>query len=361
MHEEALNVASFAKRDCIGGVEEEIRKSNVELAQTRWEDGSVTPCRLCAPISPRLDPLIYGLPILCLISVLWTFWDPTWLRRHRAMIKAIDLRVTGRKAWINFQMGAWISRLVTSFLLVFDCVPHWWPGFIIVLELSLLLLSAYVIKVVHPPSVRLTQSGPQPPTPYATTMIPKPSNIQKTSLPPQPDDLFSSLSLSAGPTISQFRSNPIFGQTSPLRSAPSFGGAGPNPQEVMDWTPSPSVPLDPTSSRDSESTWLRPQRFFPPSEPTGLESLLEKTNLLDPGDEEQRPHLLLRQGNGRRQIDKKPDAMTTYLVALLVAVLMGSALLLRTGSWRLLQGEYVSTKSQNYSPGQNAWHYPFNS
>jgi Ima1 N-terminal domain len=56
-----------------------------------------------SPLHPNISvprPLIYGLPILCLISVLWTFWDPTWLRRHRAMIKAIDLRVTGRKAWI---------------------------------------------------------------------------------------------------------------------------------------------------------------------------------------------------------------------------------------------------------------------
>jgi hypothetical protein len=108
----------------------------------------------------------------------------------------------------------------------------------------------------------------------------------------------------------------------------------------MDWAPSPSVPLDPFSgatSSSSDSNWLRPQRFFAPSEPTGLESLLEKTNLLDPGDEEKQRQIRLREGNGRRQSDKN-DAMTTYLVALLVAVLLGSALLLRAGSWRLLQG-----------------------
>ena len=58
---------------------------------------AMSPLRASVTV-PR--PLIYSLPILCLLSVLWAFWDPAWLRRHRAMIKATELRVSGRRAWI---------------------------------------------------------------------------------------------------------------------------------------------------------------------------------------------------------------------------------------------------------------------
>lgn len=33
-------------------------------------------------------------------------------------------------------MAAWLSRVVTSFLLVFDCMPYWWPGILIALEIT---------------------------------------------------------------------------------------------------------------------------------------------------------------------------------------------------------------------------------
>lgn len=46
---------------------------------------------------------------------------------------------------------------------------------------------------------------------------------------------------------------------------------------MMDWTP--------VNSRDkvnqAKETWIRPQRFFPPEQPTGLEELFKKATKLD--------------------------------------------------------------------------------
>ena len=46
----------------------------------------------------------------------------------------------------------------------------------------------------------------------------------------------------------------------------------------MDWTPTSGGPKP---QPPSESFWLRPQRFFAPENPTGLEGLLERTGLGD--------------------------------------------------------------------------------
>jgi len=59
-------------------------------------------------------------------------------------------------------------------------------------------------------------------------------------------------------------------------------------ENAMDWTP--TVP-SPAKSRkilndDDDGSWLKPQRFFPPERPTGLESLFAGTKL---DDKDQRP------------------------------------------------------------------------
>jgi hypothetical protein len=58
--------------------------------------------------------------------------------------------------------------------------------------------------------------------------------------------------------------------------------------DAMDWTP--TIP-SPAKARkilndDDDGSWVRPQRFFPPERPTGLESLFASTKL---DDRDQRP------------------------------------------------------------------------
>jgi len=46
----------------------------------------------------------------------------------------------------------------------------------------------------------------------------------------------------------------------------------------MDWTPIHPPGTIPERVQDREG-WIRPQRFFPPEQPTGLEDLFEKAKL----------------------------------------------------------------------------------
>lgn len=45
----------------------------------------------------------------------------------------------------------------------------------------------------------------------------------------------------------------------------------------MDWTPT-----DPTGNQNTDDgSWMRPQRFFAPEKPTGLEDLLQRAHLVE--------------------------------------------------------------------------------
>lgn len=98
----------------------------------------------------------------------------------------------------------------------------------------------------------------------------------------EPDHL-ASLTLSSKPLISS--TNPIFGHPSLTSSAPSASPikVDESPDEdAMDWTPTnPSPVRGKKSVDDNDGAWLRPQRFFPPERPTGLESLFASTKLED--------------------------------------------------------------------------------
>lgn len=101
------------------------------------------------------------------------------------------------------------------------------------------------------------------------------------------------LSLSSQPIIAKPFHNPIFGVT-------SFAGTNTTPStpkddmmdvvkdidaDAMDWEPlSVSVssrhPPSKPSTQPAQEEWLiRPQVFFPPERPTGLEGLFERTRL----------------------------------------------------------------------------------
>lgn len=151
------------------------------------------------------------------------------------------------------------------------------------------------------------------PTPHSPTYPSKPSRLPAAPTF-DPDSLLAPLTLSHQPifTASQPAHNPIFGLSS-LGGAPS-SSSFPHPvspdamhvdiptptaaddDDAMDWSPSEPAPppaaagaapsfferVRQAAARTSdEDVWLRPQRFFPPEQPTGLEGLLARTGLAD--------------------------------------------------------------------------------
>jgi hypothetical protein len=145
------------------------------------------------------------------------------------------------------------------------------------------LCSLLVLRLQKPPSVRLIDASTHRRTHSPT---PTPSRgATPLTLPPQEPDLLVSLSLSSKPIITP--SNPIFGHPSlppSIISTPSRPSNLPD-EDAMDWTPtnpSSSVSKGKHRQEDDEDqhdrSLLRPQRFFPPEHPTGLEGLLAKTS-----------------------------------------------------------------------------------
>lgn len=109
-----------------------------------------------------------------------------------------------------------------------------------------------------------------------------------TKFPPmiEPDALLS-LSLSSKPVIPKSKS--VFGL--PSLQGPTPMPAGPSTKEdpaddEMDWTPTnPDASglngKRPAPTELDNKEWLRPQRFFAPEKPTGLEGLFENTRIQD--------------------------------------------------------------------------------
>lgn len=102
-------------------------------------------------------------------------------------------------------------------------------------------------------------------------------------------DLLASLTLSSNPLIPP--ANPVFGHSSFTPPIPASTTSQASPIKIdeilddnaMDWTPTNPSPVKVQRAVDDNGAWLRPQRFFPPERPTGLESLFANTKL-DDGD-----------------------------------------------------------------------------
>jgi len=151
--------------------------------------------------------------------------------------------------------------------------------------------SAYILRIQQPPAIRLvdtsahrfdkSRSGtpaPRSNTPRASTPV---ASKFPTMLPEH--DILSSLSLSSNPVISNPR--PVFGLPSLNGSKPSTRAQKEPNEDEMDWTPTNPESSTPTfgkrpATSDSEN-WLRPQKFFAPEKPTGLEGLLESARIQD--------------------------------------------------------------------------------
>ncbi|KAF9244549.1 Ima1 N-terminal domain-containing protein [Melanogaster broomeanus] len=256
----------------------------------------------------RAAPL---LPVLSLLSLFYTAWDPTYYHFKKARVQGRDVRVKGKPRYIILQMTSWFSRLITSILLALawysssrdylhvSAYPssyriRMYCSISLVVEILVSISSFAILHLQRPPPIRLIDTSSHGHLqPSSTRSTPELSSHSRhaSPMPTAPTssepDLLASLTLSSKPVISPI--NPIFGHSSLLPStatptapqgSPIKVDDSPNEDE-MDWTPTNPSPLKPKKLADDDGSWLRPQRFFPPERPTGLETLFANTKLDD--------------------------------------------------------------------------------
>ncbi|GBE78034.1 Ima1 N-terminal domain-containing protein [Sparassis latifolia] len=284
------------------------------------------------------------IPVITPCSILWTVWDPTYASLRREQFQGRAVRQRGKRVYVVLQMMAWLSRLCTSVFIALSLYrPEWdrvqlWDdpqstearmycSISIVLELFVLVTSHFTLQLQHPPKIRLmdgsedryqfmSPTSSQPSTRSTTPAVAiEPDLLNGLSLSsngvmrtttPKPKPIFGVASFPAGPSQSPSRSHPAGPSSttpsSPLRHAPpndsdmeiaddEFPSASDDP-DAMDWSPIRPTQHPPRSDKKpvrltipDDGVWLRPQRFFAPEEPTGLENLFAKTIKL--ADDEQ--------------------------------------------------------------------------
>ncbi|KAH8835905.1 Ima1 N-terminal domain-containing protein [Flagelloscypha sp. PMI_526] len=239
-------------------------------------------------------------PLLALLSLIWTNWDPTYESLKRAQWQGRDIRQRGKWEYTQAQMFAWATRVLTCSLI---SLPWYRPDqdvfgkstrfsqvyftFTLLVELFSLIRSCLVLRLAQPPAIRLidtsahkrlgsvdptgtrSTSRPSTPMPFPNREQPPPS------LPPtqHTEDFLASLTLSSTPV---FTRPPVFGVPS-MTSAIQPQSSEP---DAMDWSPTNGTDRN-HRGRDPTS-YIRPQTYFPPEEPTGLEDLFNRaTSLVD--------------------------------------------------------------------------------
>lgn len=254
-----------------------------------------------------LEHVVPFLPLAVFLSLFYTAWDPTYYSFKKARIQGRDVRVRGKGRYIALQLTAWLSRLVTSVLLAWRRYRAGHHLYVytssygmrayclasLLLEIMIFVASFAILHLQRPPSIRLIDTSPSnhryphssratPEHSSATTTTTRSSSVPVFPTHTEPD--LTALSLSSKPVVSQ-SSNPIFGMPSLLStaSAPSTNTDDFPDEDAMDWTPTNPSPSKPgkKSINDEDGSWLRPQRFFPPEQPTGLETLFAGTKLED--------------------------------------------------------------------------------
>jgi len=141
-------------------------------------------------------------------------------------------------------------------------------------------------------------------------------------------------------------SHPIFGHASfaPPDSAmdqdPSHSPGNARESDAMDWQPT-----DPraqgnhaqhSNTEEEQGSWLRPQRFFAPEQPTGLETLFASTRLDDSPGQNNAPRSILR----RTLSDKRRVAGALSLLLSIVAAFLAGRWLRRSDGSTSSTGPY---------------------
>ena len=88
----------------------------------------------------------------------------------------------------------------------------------------------------------------------------------------------------------------------------------------MDWTPTHTQETTSERVQDREG-WMRPQRFFPPEQPTGLEDLFEKAKLdVDEHVERQNQQQQVQRG---KYSDELRELGLFFAAAVVIALVAG--------------------------------------
>ncbi|KAF7320124.1 Ima1-N domain-containing protein [Mycena kentingensis (nom. inval.)] len=219
------------------------------------------------------------------ISLSWMFWNPTYSAFRSAKKQGRDVRVRGQNKHITLQLCVWIWRLGTAALLY----AHSSRGLDILhfpsmtsrvyfaagafLELLSAFLPFFVLRLQQPPQIRLIDTN---------SHKHEASRSRSHTPAPGPEpDLFAGLSFSSQPPQPSPHKVPVFGVSS-MPSTNVF--AQTQPQFADD----DQMDIDPPAGakpKQSDPVWLRPQRFFAPEAPTGLEHLFEQTKIVDSNED----------------------------------------------------------------------------
>ncbi|KAG7450673.1 uncharacterized protein BT62DRAFT_529122 [Guyanagaster necrorhizus] len=247
---------------------------------------------LSVPLSDILHPPM--LPIVAFLSVFWTFWDPTYSSLQRAYREGRNVRIQGKKNYIALQMVSWISRIFTSISVTLawylpqanylhlletpiSSRARTYYMISLMLELSVFISSYFVLRLQQPPAIRLLELNQLPSRAPTPNLNASRSNTPLTPPIVNDSDLLASLTLSSKPVIAK---PPVFGVPSLRTSALHSNAHQPETDaDEMDWTPTNGQREKPKPYDDS--SFLHPQKFFAPENPTGLESLFESTRLVD--------------------------------------------------------------------------------
>ncbi|KAJ3750602.1 Ima1 N-terminal domain-containing protein [Lentinula detonsa] len=255
----------------------------------------------------RLSLLQPTLPIFILLSLLWTAWDPTYASIRTAQMQGRDVRVQGKRHYNILQIIIWVTRIATSTLLALQWFhmdylhltqrplnlhAHLYFSSLLILEISVSISCLFVLRLQHPPTIRLINTknhdlSSRSPTPNPVEQTSSRASTPVFSPKVSEPELFASLSLSSQPVV--HKNPPVFGLPSLLApAAPSSALMHESDVDTMDWSPTNPEseknnphPALRGGNEDEDGWWLRPQRFFAPEKPTGLESLFEKTQLVD--------------------------------------------------------------------------------
>ncbi|KZV93772.1 hypothetical protein EXIGLDRAFT_767754 [Exidia glandulosa HHB12029] len=226
---------------------------------------------LALGILDRLHVVFLSSPAVALavtlLSFSWMFWDPTWHTVRRTTLAGQRIRVLGRPQYIRYQLIAWLSRLIVCVVgianvrsLVTVARPRPWLVTALIIDLTCLALSLLSLRIQRPTPIRLID----------TSRYQKAQEAPPPSVDADPEPLLSALSLAPQPIIPKLPA-PVFGQTSTPQAPASLAQVD---DDEMDWTPT-------GPNAEAGDSWLHPQRFFAPEQPTGLEALLERTTIRD--------------------------------------------------------------------------------
>ncbi|KAN0121670.1 Ima1 N-terminal domain containing protein [Russula decolorans] len=281
---------------------------------------------------PERNRLVLLLPFVTLLSITWTAWLPTYAHFRRAELQGRKVRVRGRERYIILQAAVWVGRMCTATMIALSwhrpsmdflslrsrpasLGNRIYFSFVLCFELFVSISSFFTLRLHRAPAVRLIDSSisRSSSTPITSTSS-RPSRSPPPSYPPaataaaatnirhslDPPELLDSLSLSSAPIPLRTRhaKGPVFGHPS-LRPA-TFNPPSPRASSAPAPTHTP-LPLPQSQSRDEEdedamdwtpTTSPAAVRAEPASRglfharkmsdaSTGLETLLERTNILD--------------------------------------------------------------------------------